>query len=164
MDKSQRPFSANDYEQLKLATRRQIKANGGLEAAATRTRVGKTELGYYQQSRGENRFVPIDVAADLMAASGRTILLEALASMSNCVVVPLAIEGDGLERDMVTFGEYASATFRDYAAVQVARAPHELDLARLDRDLEEVIRIAAHARTRVRDLRAAAKPAPRRAG
>ncbi len=139
------------YDRLKAATRRQIKASGGLEAAAAVTRVGKTELGSYQANGNATRFAPVDVVADLQADSSDTALLEALANLINCIVVPLHVTGGALHRDMAAFGQHAAEVFRDYAEIRNHGTTTIKDLQRLDRDLEQVIHVAVHARATLRD-------------
>ena len=139
-----------DHEALKRATRRQIKACGGLEAAATMTRVGKTELGYYQGLQHPERFAPIDVVADLTANGGGLHILDALAGLAGCSVERHELDGGELNLDMASFGEHASATFRDYAELIVNGGGDEGDRARLDGDLDLVIRTAMDARNDLR--------------
>jgi hypothetical protein len=143
-----------DHDVLKRATRRQIKACGGLEAAATMTRVGKTELGYYQGLQHPDRFAPIDVVADLMANGGGLHILDALAGLADCSVERRKLDGGELNLDMASFGEHASATFRDYAELVAHGGVSEDDTVRLDGDLDLVIRSAMEARYDLRRRRA----------
>lgn len=68
------------YMALKAFTRTLIEQAGGLEAAASRTRVGKTQLGEYA-APGEAPFMPIDVVADLEADVGDAPVTRELARM-----------------------------------------------------------------------------------
>ena len=146
-----RRLSPASYHRLKDATRRQIKASGGLESAAAATRVGKTELGTYQTVNQISRFAPIDVIADLQADSGDTAVLEALAALLDCIVLPLRIEGGTLHRDMAAFGQHAAEVFRDYATMRNHGTTTAQDVERLDRDLELVIHVAVQARATLRN-------------
>lgn len=139
-----------DYRQLKLATREQILACGGLEVAAQGTRVGKSELGYYQSIHHGARFMPIDVAADLIACSGALDIAEALAAIAGAGVVPVAGAPGELNGEIIEFAEYAAAAFRDYALIEQAERPSREMVERLDRDLKQVIRVAMQARENIK--------------
>src|SRR5690348_7812019 len=69
------------YMALKAFTRTLIEQAGGLEAAAARTRVGKTQLGEYA-AVGEAAFMPIDVVADLEADIGDAPVSRELAKIA----------------------------------------------------------------------------------
>ena len=60
-----------------LHARMLIAACGGLEEAAHRCRVGKSQLGDYQSPHGEG-FMPADVIADLEAYCGERVYSRAL--------------------------------------------------------------------------------------
>ena len=145
-----RPTIADDLRHLKQATRRQIRACGGLEGAALSTRVGKTELGVYQSEAHKDRFIPIDVAADLMLISRSRDILNALAALAGCAVMPVETRANGLSRDIASFAEHASETFRDYILLGGDRTAAPKDVARLDRDLELVVEAAMQARADLR--------------
>lgn len=145
-----------DYRRLKLATRRQIAACGGLEAAAAGTRVGKSELGNYQSLHHPGRYIPIDIAADLTACSRALDIAEALAAVAGAGVVPVVDAPGELKGEIIEFAEHAAATFRDYALVEQSSKPDRMLLERLDRDLQQVIRVAIQARE---NIKARAAPA-----
>jgi hypothetical protein len=83
-----RPFSEAHYLQLKAATRRVVRASGGVDAASLTTRVGMQRISTYQKAH-EPDFIPIDVAADLMAESGDHAVLIAMARLLGCEVIRL---------------------------------------------------------------------------
>ncbi len=139
-----------DYRRLKLATRRQIAACGGLEAAAAGTRVGKSELGNYQSLHRPGRYIPIDIAADLTACSRALDIAEALAAIAGAWVVPVADTPVELKGEIIEFAEHAAATFRDYALIEQSSRPGRELLERLDHDLQQVIRVAMQARENVK--------------
>lgn len=139
-----------DYRRLKLATRRQIAACGGLEAAAAGTRVGKSELGNYQSLHRPGRYIPIDIAADLTACSRALDIAEALAAIAGAGVVPVAAAPGELKGEIIEFAEHAAATFRDYALLDRTARPGRELLERLDGDLQKVIRVAMQARENVK--------------
>jgi hypothetical protein len=92
--------TAPDKQALKRETRALIKAAGGLEAAATLCRPGKTQLGNYQSFNADD-YMPIDVVADLEAVThgtaGWPILTRRLATMAGGAFVELP-EPDAMDR------------------------------------------------------------------
>ncbi len=150
-----RRLPSGAYERLKTATRRQIKAAGGLQAAAKVTRVRKSQLGAYQAPDHRREFMPIDVVADLMADGGGRDVLEGLAALAGCAVVPLKLDGDGadLAHDFAALGEYVAQAFHDYATAVKKGSAEGKTAARIDDDLERVVRIAMHARALLRGAR-----------
>jgi hypothetical protein len=137
---------------LKIATRKQIKVAGGLEAAAQATRVGKSELALYQSAAEETRFMPVDVAADLMLRCGSYEILEELAAIAGCLVTPLAAMPRPLCYDMAALGTQFSAAFEDYAAMLIAPTVDAMAAARLDQHLALLIESAVDARARLQRL------------
>lgn len=91
-----RPYRDADYLRLKAATRRTVRAAGGVEAASLSTRVGMQRLSSYQRPH-EPDFMPIDVAADLTAESGDLSIVTALAQLLGCVLVRLPQHPEGEE-------------------------------------------------------------------
>ena len=76
-----RHLPAEDYHRLKAATRRLIKLCGGVEQAATVTRVEKSVLGDYASHDKMQFFIPADVAADLEAECGQTVVSKLLVEL-----------------------------------------------------------------------------------
>lgn len=69
-----------DYAILKQASKRLVKACGGLESTALITRVGHSELArYYDPS--EKLFMPIDIVADLETDCKNPLITRALAQL-----------------------------------------------------------------------------------
>ena len=81
-----RPLPAHDYMALKAATRRLVKNAGGVENAASLTRVEKTVLGGYGNINTPH-FMPIDVLADLSKDTGDVGVLHQLAMINAHVLV-----------------------------------------------------------------------------
>lgn len=134
---------------LKDATRRQIKAAGGLEAAADQCRVGRTELSNYQ-SNHVSRFMPVDVLAQLMEETRSTELLEALASIVDRAIVPPEESGNDLTGDIASLAEHAAKLFGHFAR-ECGKPNQSLEtLAALDADLATIVRIGMHARSVIR--------------
>jgi hypothetical protein len=142
---------------LKIATRKQIKAAGGLEAAAQATRVGKSELALYQSAAEETRFMPVDVAADLVLCSSSYEILDGIAATVGCLVTPLAAMPRPLCHDMAALGTQFSAAFEDYAAMLIAPTVDAKVAARLDQHLALLIESAVDARARLQRLQPGAE-------
>lgn len=83
-----RPKSEAEYKTLKQASKRLIRACGGLEAASMVTRVGHSELARYYDP-AEKLFMPIDVAADLETISVNAIVSQSLATMRGFALIPI---------------------------------------------------------------------------
>lgn len=87
-NRERRPLSQSEYGGLKQASKRLIKACGGLEASSMITRVGHSELARYYAPE-EKLFIPIDVVADLEAIAGNPVVTQALAHMQGYTLVQL---------------------------------------------------------------------------
>ncbi len=66
------------YLLLKTASRTLIATCGGVEGAATLTRVGKSALSDYAHPDKLDCFMPIDVACDLTVNSGARVMFDAM--------------------------------------------------------------------------------------
>ena len=142
---------------LKIATQRQLKSAGGLEAAAEITRVGKSELALYQSAAEETRFMPVDVAADLMLQSGSYEILDDLAAIAGSLVTPLAAMPRPLCHDMAALGAQFSAAFEDYAAMLITPTIDAKAAARLAQRLRLLIESAVDARASLQRLQPGAE-------
>lgn len=89
-----RRLPASVYTGLKAATRAMVRDGFGTQAAAaSATRVGQGQISDYCSTAPEQAetFMPVDILADLVAESGETALLKALAESANCLLVPLPV-------------------------------------------------------------------------
>lgn len=75
-------LSKDDIAFLKTATRRLVRAAGGIESAAMVTRVGKSALSDYQNPELPDHFMPIDVVAELEGDTGAFHVTQALCRLS----------------------------------------------------------------------------------
>lgn len=109
------------YQAIRTATRRLVRATGGIDGGAATTRVARSTLAMYYdpfpESRGAARtFMPVDVAADLEDACGEPILSRALAAITGHVLVRVdARKGDPLARDFARIGKEAGELFAAYS-------------------------------------------------
>lgn len=83
-----RQRSETDYAALKLASKRLVKACGGLESAALITRVGHSELARYYDP-AEKLYLPIDIAADLETDCGNPLVTAVLAKLAGHEMTPM---------------------------------------------------------------------------
>lgn len=132
--------SAN-IARIKTATQAAIRLVGGVEAAASCTRVGKTQISEYQ-NRNTALVVPVDVAIELDAYAQQPLILSAMATTAGYALLPIKL-GEGcvatsMEHVAATAGQTMATTVRVLADGIVE--PHEA--ADLSRDLAELIRVA----------------------
>ena len=88
---SARQLPASDYQKLKAASRALVGAAGGAVAAAAVTRGDHQSVSRYGSAHPDNedRFMPIDVVADLESECEQPVLTRALAEMSGHLLVPV---------------------------------------------------------------------------
>jgi len=112
-----RHFAHSVYVALKAATRKLVADGFGTQQmAAAATRVGQSEISDYASTAPANseRFMPVDVLLDLVAASGNTALLKFLAERADCLLVPLPVGrgGEVAERTGRTAKEFGDVMVR----------------------------------------------------
>lgn len=92
-----RQFSKSVYRGLKTATRKLLESFGPIKCAAGVSRIesGSTLARFHSQSPAdEDRFMPVDVALDLMAASGDRAVLDYMADQLGYLVTPAPAPAD----------------------------------------------------------------------
>jgi hypothetical protein len=96
---------------LATATKRLIGELGGLEAAASCTRVRPSVLSDYGNPHSE-RMVPVDVTLDLERIAGRPLVTAALASLQGYALLPLDARGDDdIARHLARIGASVASLF-----------------------------------------------------
>jgi hypothetical protein len=130
---------------------------GGLEAAASFCRVGKSTLARYAsnvQSDAEC-FAPIDVVRDLEALAGEPVVTSTLCAMADGVFVAVpntpAATGDLLAMMSALSGEFNDTT-RVICAGLADGNFCAVDAAKLERELDDVIRVAVGMRALARSI------------
>jgi len=93
MGEGVRQHGGDAYRGLKTATRTLVKAAGGLEAAEGLTRGDHSTIGRWASPNNPGAYAPIDVIADLEAATGLPVVTRTLASLSGHVLVALPQPG-----------------------------------------------------------------------
>jgi hypothetical protein len=106
-----RPHGPVTYAGLATATKRLIAELGGLEAAASVTRVRPPQLSDYG-SPHVAQYMPADVIADLETVAGRPLLTEALARLQGYALLPLSPRGpDDLALHLARIGQGVGVLF-----------------------------------------------------
>ena len=80
---------------LKTAVQVIVRQLGGLDAAATCCRVGRSNLGDYGSHAHPDRYIPADVILDLEAIAGEPIITTALARAQGYRLEPVAARQTG---------------------------------------------------------------------
>lgn len=100
-----RQLPDRDYQALKAATRQLVNAAGGATAAAAVTRGDHQNISRYGSAHADNfdRFMPIDVIADLESECEQPVLTRELARLSGHLLVPVPnVVGSGTALGLVT--------------------------------------------------------------
>lgn len=86
-----RYLPGRDYHALKAATRQLVDYAGGGNRAAQVSRLGQSEYSRGGSLTPDNaeRFLPIDVVADLEAATGQPVVTRLLAEFCDCLLIEL---------------------------------------------------------------------------
>ncbi|NVN44479.1 hypothetical protein HW537_11280 [Asaia siamensis] len=128
--------------QIKTATQAAIKAVGGVDAATSFVRVGRSQVSDYQ-NRQSPMIVPVDIAVALDACAQQPIILGVMASQLGFTLLPIDL-GTGCAASSMaevasTVGETMNATMKALADGEIAQ--HEaVDLVRR---LNDVIRVTS---------------------
>lgn len=100
---------------IKTATQAVIRAVGGVDAAASFVRVGRSQLSDYQ-NRHSQSVVPVDVALEMDRCAQEPIVLAAMALAEGYILTPLKVgEGDlatDIEKVSHSFNETIATTLR----------------------------------------------------
>lgn len=112
---------------IKTATQAVIRRVGGIEAAASFARVGRSQLSDYQ-NRNVPVIVPVDVAIEMDLCAQEPIVLAAMALAEGYLLTPLKVgEGDlatDIERVSESFNKTVTTTLHVLADGKVE--PHEV--------------------------------------
>lgn len=127
---------------------------GGLDAAATCVRVGRSQLANYTDMHSD-QFAPADVVAELEAVAGEPLVTAELARRAGCILLPVAGEGDGqLTQDMAALAKEVGETFAAYGHAMANDGQVDaVEAERVERELADVMRVAAQALNHLRRAR-----------
>ncbi|WP_336946698.1 phage regulatory CII family protein [Asaia sp. HN010] len=143
-----------NVRQIKTATQAAIQAVGGIDAAASFVRVGRSQLSDYQ-NRHSPSVVPVDVAVELDKCAQQPVILSVMASQLGFMLLPIDL-GDGCAATSMaevasTVGDTMNATMRALSDGKIDQ--HEaMDLAHR---LNDVIRVTSIA---LQDMQSLAYP------
>ncbi len=133
------------YNALAIAFRLAVEDAGGLEAAASLTRVQKSQIAAYGDVNQQDRFAPADVVLDIEAVTRRPRVTATLARLLGYeLVVSDTTAAHEVPALLARIGRDASAVFADSAHALAGRALTHDERARLLRDLTD-LRFAAGA-------------------
>lgn len=122
---SGRLFASAVYAHLKTLTRLLLDACGGLDGAAATSRLARTHL-HRVQDPAEATYLPVDVALDLIRASGDVRLLAAMADHCGHLIIPKLppLDGAAWHVRLAAVGKECADVFAAFAAM-AADARHD---------------------------------------
>jgi hypothetical protein len=137
--------TGTDIGLLKTAARRLIQECGGIEGAATASRVAKSQLARYQDPDDVACFMPFDVAADLERACGQPFVTRAMAmAAGGCFIRPArgvaAVKASDLAAQLAKFGSEVGDVFSAAPGVLAPGVKAE-QCAKLKRECEDAIAV-----------------------
>ena len=128
---------------LKVATRLLIERVGGLEAAASCTRIGKSQLANCQSPHSD-QYLPIDVVCRLEQIVGEPMVTKELARRSEHRLEPLgAVEPACAVRVVSAVAQEANDALQALSAGMVDGVLDDADRARIQGELLDVARVAS---------------------
>ncbi|MFT8335121.1 MAG: hypothetical protein ABF628_02980 [Acetobacter orientalis] len=128
---------------IKTAVKEALNRIGGIDAAASTVRVGRSQLSDYS-NRNSPQIVPVDVAIVLDTCAQHPLILSAMAQAEGYHIVPMHYGEGHIPKDLAKFAGEASLTMqRGFEALE----DHEIDVAEaqeLLRCLGNVIATSQH--------------------
>lgn len=147
---TQARLSNDNIAFLKTATRRLIRAAGGVESAAMVTRVGKSALSDYQNPELPDHFMPIDVAVELEGDTGAFHVTQALCRLGGGTLHRESGRGGRETEDFTAhlpgIGDSIGQVYREAALAMADGAMTEAERRSLIARLEDSIAALVHAR------------------
>lgn len=136
---------------LKTATQAAIRLVGGVEAAASCTRVGKTQISEYQ-NRNSPHVVPTDVAVALDGYAQQPFILAAMATIEGYALLPIAFGEGCAATAMSEVAASASGTMTAAIRALVDGRIDRTEAADLSQRLGELIRHSTDALQKMQAL------------
>lgn len=139
-----RQLPDRDYQALKAASRQLVNAAGGTVAAAAVTRGDHQSISRYGSAHPDNadRFMPIDVLADLESECEQPLLTKELARLSGHLLVPVP----HVVRSGTALGVVTAKALKETSEVFVALADSmgdgklcAADAAAIGREIDEAL-------------------------
>lgn len=149
----QRLHPAEAYNAIKAAVRRLVGRAGGLESAASITRVSHASLGYYGDVNKPGQNMPVDIVADLEKDVGEPVVTRELARLGGYDLVPVtkaapiapSDPGQMMLRLMTEMGELSKSI--DAMEADGRRTPNEMQTCL--KELDDLIAQANACRDRL---------------
>lgn len=134
-----RRFGSAQYHALKTASKMLVSLLGGLDAAASCSRVQRSQISDYQNVHVAERFAPIDVVMDLESVAGSPLVTRAMAAALGYELVAVEARSAGrLAADLARFGRDASDLFAAAVGVLNGAHPTTAQRERMLADLHEL--------------------------
>jgi hypothetical protein len=139
-----RQLPDRDYQALKAATRQLVNAAGGTVAAAAVTRGDHQSMSRYGSAHPDNadRFMPIDVLADLESECEQPVMTRELARLSGHLLVPVPL----VARTGSALGVITAKALKETSEVFVALADgmgdgklNAAEAAKIGREIDEAL-------------------------
>lgn len=148
-----RYLPASDYSALKASTRHLVLTVGGPSAAANITRGDHQSVSRYGSANPEHdeRFMPIDVVADLESECEQPIVTRMLAEQAGFLLVPMPRAAGGLALQMIT-AKALKETSEVFVSLADSLGDGKVDTAEADKvckDIDEAIAKLAALRLQV---------------
>ncbi|WP_395495588.1 hypothetical protein [Acetobacter sp. KSO5] len=98
---------------IKTATKKAIQQIGGIDAAVTICRVGRSQLSDYG-NRNSPQCAPVDVAVDLDSCAQEPLILAAMAAAEGYRLVPVKFSGTGhIPKELAKFSKFSSEVLQE---------------------------------------------------
>lgn len=133
-----------NYAGLKTATRQLVALCGGVEAAGTMSRVGKSIISEYQNTEKPDLFMPVDVAADLEGTCGHYPVTQAMARAAGGVFIkserkPIVSVAESLPKIGKEVGDVFAQTARALADGKTTPKEAKDIVAQIDEAIDALI-------------------------
>ncbi len=142
----QRAFASEQYNSVKTAFKLLVQQLGGIDAAASCTRVGRSQISEYGLTASD-KTVPADVIMDLEAIAGVPMVTAALARAQGyglVMIEPKRARGE-LAVLLARIGQDAGELFATAASALAHKRPTPAERQALLRELDDLRRTADEA-------------------
>lgn len=128
---------------IKTAVKEALKRIGGIDAAASIVRVGRSQLSDYS-NRNSPQIVPVDVAVVLDSCAQSPLILAAMAHAEGYTIIPVHFGEGHLPRDMANFTEKAGQAIRKGFEVLEDQRVDVHEAHEMLREMQAVKTVAEH--------------------
>lgn len=150
-----RQHSPAAYNAVKTAVKQLYHEIGGLDAMASCTRVGRSQLSEYGSTHSP-LYMPVDVVMDAETIAGHPHVTATLARTQGYTLLRMVPrEAGDIGVALAEVGRDTAALFADAATALSHGKPTTTEQARLVRDLDELLRVVTDARQVIAGFKAA---------